>query len=75
MRTAPAISVQLDSNEILIDVRSVYGATKCYPICARAVLLAEIAGTTTLTKAKLGLIEKLGFTIVSMADADWRRAT
>jgi hypothetical protein len=59
---------------ITVEVRSVYGQTKVYPICEQAKLFARIAGTTTLTGETLGYITLLGYDIVSTADADWRKA-
>lgn len=59
---------------IQVEVKSVYGQSKVYPLCAQAKLFAELAGTTTLTARSLRLVEKLGYEIVSVADADWRQA-
>jgi hypothetical protein len=50
-------------DEITIQVRDVYGTVKYYPMCARAKLLAGIAGTVTLTPQVLEKIRSLGFTI------------
>lgn len=57
---------------IEIEVRSIYGVTKAYPVCDRAKLFADLAGTKTLTGAALRTIERMGFEIVSRANADWR---
>lgn len=59
---------------ISVEVKSVYGATKVYPVCERARAFARIAGTTTLTNATLREVQALGYEIVSVANADWRRA-
>jgi hypothetical protein len=60
-----------DADYIVIEVRSVYGEMKAYPACPRARIFADIAGTITLTRATLNLVEQLGVTIVSRANADW----
>ena len=49
---------------ITIRVDRVYGNITLYPVCERAKLLAEIAGTKTLTNKTLGLAERMGFQIV-----------
>lgn len=50
-------------NEILIEVRTVYGVPTIYPVNEPAKLLAEIAGTKTLTHKSLALAERMGFAI------------
>ena len=62
-------------NTVMVEVKSVYGQTKVYPVNQAAVLFAEIAGTKTLSHAVLCRAERLGFAIVAMADADWRKAS
>lgn len=59
---------------IQIEVRSVFGQLKIYPICGCAKLFAEIAGTKTLTARNVRQIESLGYNIQSSADTDWTRA-
>lgn len=49
---------------ITVRVDRVYGNITLYPVCERAQLLAEIAGTKTLKPSTLGLAERLGFQIV-----------
>jgi hypothetical protein len=45
-----------------IEVKEVYGNRTIYPVNDQAKLLAQIAGTKTLTVATLNLAKKLGFT-------------
>lgn len=52
--------------KIEIRVDSVYGNLVVYPVCERAKLIAELAGTKTLTHASLCLAERLGFDIVAV---------
>jgi hypothetical protein len=51
------------SDVIEVEVRDVYGTVKYYPICERAQLFADIAGTKTLTVQAIKKIEALGFSI------------
>lgn len=51
------------SNELLIQVRNVYGTPTIYPINETAQLFARIAGTKTLTHPTLEVAEQLGYTI------------
>jgi hypothetical protein len=48
---------------IQIEVRSVYGEEKAYPLCEDAVRFARIAGTVTLTRKTLRLVAELGYRI------------
>ena len=59
---------------VTVEVRSIYGQLKVYPICPRAKLFAEIAGSKTLTHSTLCKIEALGYEIISIANADYRLA-
>lgn len=54
---------------IQVEVRNVYGEQKVYPICEKAKLFAEIAGTKTLTHCALTQIEQLGYLIQAQAPA------
>jgi hypothetical protein len=51
---------------IQVKVRSVYGNDTVYPLCEKAKLFADIAGTKTLTPHTLMLIERMGYTIQGM---------
>ena len=55
--------------KITIQIKSVYGELKVYPVCDDAKLFAAIAGTKTLTHATLCLVERLGFTIETTSNA------
>lgn len=54
---------------IKIRLDRVYGKVTIYPACERSKLLAEIAGTKTLTNGVLALAERMGFEIVESASA------
>jgi hypothetical protein len=49
--------------EIIIEIKSVYGEIKAYPVCDKAKAFAEIAGTRTLTAHTLGKVRELGYTV------------
>jgi len=49
--------------EIVIDRKFVYGEVRYYPVCEKAMLFADIAGTKTLTKPVLRKIKDLGYTV------------
>jgi hypothetical protein len=51
------------TNVIEVEVKDVYGMVKYYPICHRAQLFADIAGTKTLPQQVLKKIEALGYSI------------
>lgn len=57
------------SNVIEFEVRAVYGRNTIYPVNDAAKLLAEIAGTKTLTSKVLVLAKRLGFCIVEVTPA------
>jgi len=50
--------------QIIIQVRSNYGAPTVYPVCDTAKQFAQIAGTKTLTVQALKVIERMGYAIV-----------
>jgi hypothetical protein len=50
-------------NSILIKFKNVYGTEAIYPVCDKAKLFAQIAGTRTLTNATLRDVKALGFEI------------
>jgi len=61
------------SRSILIEVKSHYGNSVIYPACDNAETFAKLAGTKTLTRHTLELIESLGYTIDTYTP-DWRAA-
>ena len=48
-------------NEIRVVVKNVYGTDKVYPYCPKARHFADIAGTKTLTRDTLRLVQLLGY--------------
>lgn len=48
---------------ITVRIANNYGNRVVYPVCDRARLFAEVAGTTTLTDRTISLIKSLGYTI------------
>lgn len=50
--------------KITVEIKTVYGNERIYPICDKALLLAELAGSVTLTRASIDIIKKLGYEIV-----------
>ena len=48
---------------ITVKVKSVYGVNRVYPVSDNAVLFAQLAGTITLSKEALNLINSLGYLI------------
>lgn len=51
---------------VLIQSKSVYGVTKFYPMNETAKLLAQVAGTATLTESTLKLAEQMGMCVTEM---------
>ena len=52
--------------KITIQIRTVYGEDKAYPICHHAQAIARIAGTKTLTKCTLREVLGMGVAIAVM---------
>lgn len=46
-----------------LELKSVYGEDKIYPLCDKARQFASIAGTKTLTKGVLRSMINLGYTL------------
>ena len=51
-----------------VFIRQVYGRATLYPANDQARLFCELLGAKTLTNAQLARIERLGFTIETVAD-------
>ena len=51
------------TNEIRVVVKNVYGTDKVYPYCMKARNFADIAGTKTLTRDTLRLVQLLGYQV------------
>jgi hypothetical protein len=49
--------------EIKVKVKNVYGVNTYYPACEKAKLLAQLAGTKTLTVSALQTIVALGYEV------------
>ena len=52
---------QLMETTVQVQLRSVYGTDKIYPMNPAALRFAQIANTTTLTERTLELIQRLGY--------------
>lgn len=65
----------MKTQTIEIEVRNVYGNITIYPVNEAAKLLAEIAGTKTLTNKTLALAERMGFLIAEATPAKTKYAT
>ena len=50
-------------NEIRVVVKNVYGTDKVYPHCMKARHFSDIAGTKTLTRDTLRLVQLLGYQV------------
>jgi len=57
--------------EITIEIKNVYGEDKAYPVCEKAKLFTDIAGTKTLRPSDLNYIQQLGYKI-SVKQQEWR---
>ena len=49
--------------KIAVKVKNIYGNEVIYPACPQSALLAELAGTKTLTTQAIALIKKMGYEI------------
>lgn len=50
--------------KITVEIKNVYGQDKIYPVCDKAQIFAEIAGTTTLLRRNINLIKCLGYEVI-----------
>ena len=48
---------------ITVEIRDVYGQSKIYPVCDKAKIFADIAGTTTLLPRDIQRIQMLGYDV------------
>lgn len=52
---------------IVVTVKEVYGVAQVYPANEAARLLAQIAGTKTLTRQTLALAKRMGFVVTEQS--------
>lgn len=52
---------------IKIQIRTVYGVERIYPVCSKARIFAKLVGQATLTRADILKIKELGFSIEQVA--------
>ena len=50
--------------ELTVQIKSIYGEDKVYPICKDSRTFANIAGTKTLTQETIAYIKKLGYLFI-----------
>ncbi len=48
---------------ITVEIRNTYGQDRVYPVCEKAKLFANIAGTRELTRNTVSYIKQLGYHI------------
>ncbi len=58
----------MNDKTIQINIRSVYGAAKAYPVCDAAQRFATLAGSKTLTLGALREIAALGYAIFNVGN-------
>lgn len=56
--------------KITLALKTVYGSTRAYPACQASETFAALVGTKTLTRANLGHIKALGYTIETTSNAN-----
>ena len=49
--------------DVIVKITTVYGNQQIYPVCAKAKIFADIAGTKTLTKQAITKMMALGYTV------------
>jgi len=59
--------------KIIVEIKTVYGEQKVYPVCSNAQVFADIAGTKTLTEYTLNKIKALGYSI-EVQQVEWKVA-
>lgn len=50
--------------EITVEIKTLYGIDRIYPVCPKAKLFADIAHTKTLSKHDIDKIKELGYSII-----------
>jgi len=51
------------NNNIVVQIKQVYGNDTVYPVCDRAKLFAELLGQKSLTFTDMRIIEAMGFQV------------
>ena len=50
--------------DIQVEIKSIYGQEKIYPLCLAGETFAQIAGTKTLTTETIALAKRLGYQFI-----------
>lgn len=53
----------METREIFVTVKSVYGNEMIYPACPVSKIFAELTETKTLSRYAIGKIKALGYTV------------
>lgn len=48
---------------ITVTIKNVYGTETIYPVCEKAKIFADLAGTRTLTRCAIERIKRLGYAV------------
>lgn len=54
---------KMETREIFVTVKSVYGNEMIYPACPVSKIFAELTETKTLSRYAIGKIKALGYTV------------
>ena len=49
--------------DITVEVKTVYGMDRIYPMCEKAKIFTRLAGTKTLSTYDISKIKELGYTV------------
>jgi hypothetical protein len=51
------------NTELIVEIKTVYGNETIYPANDTAQVFADLIGTKTLSRLKLGLIQAMGYSV------------
>jgi hypothetical protein len=51
------------TNQISVEIKTIYGVDKIYPACPKAELFCKLVSQKTLTQRDVGLIKQLGIEV------------
>lgn len=60
------ITIEPSQSQITIEMRSVCGVQRAYPVCEHALLFAALCRSKTLQEQDLHIIQQLGYTVIGL---------
>ena len=59
---------EINSMNLIVEKKNVYGVERVYPVCNKAKILTALTGQKTLLDCDIKLIKQLGYSLVTNSE-------